>query len=350
MVPLADAVWYRSNTARSVLIDLVTAATHFPVWINHRGPASARTIWLASTNVCLLAGILAGYVVGGAARTVDLGVTISWIDLYLFEGFLMLLCGAFLVVKMERSVVDIDEQHHCPETQRHSNTTNMCELLQSLLGSVPFCLAVIITAVMSSAVVFALYFITQVCGARGLGEKESVVAITMIMVTAPAPGMLFGSYLVGQLGRQTSDHPAGGYTDHVATFSVALFSAIAVFGSALLFPVSWRIWGDAWQLPFVVACWGFFFFGGMTGPAMNGIAVSVIPRASHFASGLQFALANTAKIVVPMIGGWAIDQIGLVDGFNITAVSCTALFILLSVAGLLSAKSCEAQGYETLPS
>lgn len=39
---------------------------------------------------------------------------------------------------------------------------NMLELLKLLLSSIPFVLAVLIAAIMSSAVVFALYFITQV--------------------------------------------------------------------------------------------------------------------------------------------------------------------------------------------
>lgn len=90
--------------------------------------------------------------------------------------------------------------------------------------------------------------------------------------------------------------------------------------------------------------------GGMTGPALNGMAVSAISRASHFASGLQFALANTAKIFLPIVGGWAIDQIGLVDGFDVTAVSCTVVFLVLALMGLVHAKKYETQaGYEQIP-
>lgn len=80
------------------------------------------------------------------------------------------------------------------------------------------------------------------------------------------------------------------------------------------------------------------------------MAVSAISRASHFASGLQFALANTAKIFLPVIGGWTIDQLGLVDGFDIVAVSCTVIFLVLALIGLFHAKKCETEvGYEQLP-
>ena len=326
------------------------AAVHYPVWINYRGPATCRTIWLASTNVSLLAGILAGYVVGGVSRTCTVlytGVAITWVDLYFLEGMLMLTCGIILLSCFSPEVVD----HRDPGLHHHREESNgsTWELLKSLLSSVPFVLAVLITMIMSSAVVFALYFITQVCAARGLGEQEAVTAVTMIMILAPAPGMLTGSWAVNRYALQTPSHPAGGYTDHVATFQVALFSAVTVLLSALLFPVSWFIWGTEWKLPFVVACWGWFFFGGMIGPAMNGIAVSVVPHASHFASGLQFALANTAKIFLPIVGGWAIDQLGLVDGFDITTVSCTLVFLFLAIIGLLHAKRCEGEGYERLP-
>lgn len=329
------------------------AAVHYPVWINYRGPAHCRTIWLASTNVSLLAGILAGYVVGGVARTSTVlyaRVTVTWVDLYLLEGLLMMACGIILLSCFGSEVVDHRRDHQDGRqlmTHLQDNGSNTCELLTLLLCSVPFVLAVLITAVMSSAVVFALYFITQVSAARGLGEQETVAAVTMIMILAPAPGMLTGSWAVSRYAHQSPSHPAGGYTDHVATFQVALFSAVTVLLSALLFPLSWSIWGTEWKFPFVVACWGWFFFGGMTGPAMNGIAVSVVPRASHFASGLQFALANTAKIYLPIVGGYAIDQIGLVDGFNVTTVACTVVFLVLAVIGLLHAK--QSEGYERLP-
>jgi len=289
---------------------------------------------------------LAGYVVGGAVRTASSifnnklpGYKITWVELYFLEGVLMLLCGIVMLTCFKPHVIDHrSTEDDDPNSWRSSNTnarSSIWELLKRLLGSIPFLLAVLITAIMSSAVVFALYFITQVCHARGMSESDSVIAVTAIMVLAPGPGMVVGSWLVSRYSHQTPSHPAGGYTDHETTFQVAVVSAAAVIASALVFPISWRVWGSQWKLPFVIGCWGWFFFGGMTGPAMNGVAVSIVSEASHVASGLQFAMANTAKIFLPVIGGYVIDRIGLIAGFNATVVVCSLIFLVLAAIGFV---------------
>lgn len=61
------------------------------------------------------------------------------------------------------------------------------------------------------------------------------------------------------------------------------------------------------------------FFGGAPTPAINGIAVSLLPEATHAGSGIQFALQNLGKVIIPSLGGVIIDWMGdVVAGFNVT--------------------------------
>lgn len=299
------------------------AATHYPVWIDRRG--HSKTIWLACTNVSLLTGILGGYVVGGAVRTMATEtsiVEINWITLYFIEGLLMAICGVVLVFGFDPELVSI-------QTGVNDNDSSLSQLILSLLHSASFILAVSITGCISSGVVFALYFITQVCEARGMTLSQAAMMVTAVFVTAPAPGMLLGSWCVSKMG---------GYTDHVVTFGLAFVSASVVLVSTFLFSLSWDLWGESSQLVFALACWFFFSVGAMPGPPLNGVAVSVLPQASHVASGLQFALANASKIVVPQIGGFICDRLGLIDGFNDTMIACAVVLVALSWTGLVCAR------------
>jgi hypothetical protein len=72
---------------------------------------------------------------------------------------------------------------------------------------------------------------------------------------------------------------------------------------------------------------GLFVFGAAPTAAINGIAVGIAPPdAAHYASGVQFAAQNLAKLVVPSVGGLVIDRVGLLSGFNsvlvVTAGAC----------------------------
>ena len=72
---------------------------------------------------------------------------------------------------------------------------------------------------------------------------------------------------------------------------------------------------------------GLFVFGSAPTAAINGIAVAIPPPdAAHYASGMQFAAQNLAKLVVPSVGGLVIDRVGLLSGFNavlvVTAGAC----------------------------
>ena len=391
-------VWHPSQlsllVARSVGGLLwAPAATHYPVWINDRGKhhhhhttttftARRKTIWLACTNVCLLAGVISGYIVGGMVRSarkhvqetrdsdnrgsgVLLGLLArcTWVDLYFLEGCLMTVCGILVMCCFEEDLLSIGTKNTNNGSNRHQEWTNrsssqsshqqyssvestentvtttsdtnisenetedLKEVVMALVQSPPFVLAVAITGCISGGIVYALYFVTQVCEARGMEVGTTLLFVTGVFVTAPAPGIIFGSWIVSTLG---------GYTDHVVTFGVALGSAIFVLISAIALPVSWAIWGT-WKVPFVAAFWIFAFAGAMSGPPLNGVAVSAVPHASHVASALQFSLSNAAKIVVPQIGGYICHRVGLIDGFHGTLVATAMAFVGLSWIGLVHA-------------
>ena len=368
------------------------AATHYPVWINDRGnhtssshnknhhkhrfTAQRKTVLLACTNVCLLAGVISGYIVGGAVRAAvahqasdggggerhyglirSLLANCTWVDLYFFEGLLMTACGITVVLCFDGDLLSIGNkqshnrggqdtlsprhysneqqppQHYSSieaapvEEEDNTDSEDLREVVMALVRSPPFVLAVAITGCISGGIVYALYFVTQVCEARGMQVGTTLMFVTFVFVTAPAPGIIFGSWIVSTLG---------GYTDHVVTFGVALGSAVFVLCSAVALPLSWAIWGT-WKVPFVTAFWIFAFAGAMSGPPLNGVAVSAVPHASHVASALQFSLSNAAKIFVPQIGGYVCEVVGLIDGFHATLVATAFLFVGLSWIGLVYA-------------
>jgi len=73
--------------------------------------------------------------------------------------------------------------------------------------------------------------------------------------------------------------------------------------------------------------------------------VSAVPHASHVTSALQFAMANAAKIVVPQIGGFVCNRVGLIDGFHAALVVSFLPFVALSVVGLGHAKNQRSNGH-----
>ena len=82
----------------------------------------------------------------------------------------------------------------------------------------------------------------------------------------------------------------------------------------------------------------------MSAAPLNGIAVSAVPQASHVASGLQFALCNTAKLIVPQVGDAVIDHIGLIYGFNVTTVTCVVVFVVTATVGFIYALRSRSMG------
>mmetsp|Transcript_4805 Transcript_4805/g.13619 ORF Transcript_4805/g.13619 Transcript_4805/m.13619 type:complete len:374 (-) Transcript_4805:449-1570(-) len=254
-------------------------------------------------------------------------------------------CLRCTVPKGSSSSVGNDDEYDEAAAGDDDGEPSLLQVILSLFRSTPFVLSVALSACMAGCIVFNLYFVTQYIVARGLGERGAVLAVSAVFVTSPGPGTLVGAWIVQRMG---------GYDDHLVTFGFALATGLASLASAALFPLS-RLpavegggaattTAAATRSPplsqslLVLACWLFFFTGGMSAAPLNGVAVSAVPRASHVASCVQFSLQNAAKIVVPQLGGYVVDRMGLPNGFDATTIASVVLFILLGAAGLVHAE------------
>ena len=73
--------------------------------------------------------------------------------------------------------------------------------------------------------------------------------------------------------------------------------------------------------------------------ALNGVAIAVAPAdAAHYASGVQFATQNLAKLVVPIVGGRLIDATDLMFGFDATLLVTCGSYLAFSIAALRAAR------------
>ena len=107
-----------------------------------------------------------------------------------------------------------------------------------------------------------------------------------------------------------------------------------------------RQWQDTqisqWQVPpflpkpviqiIIFLIWLILFVGAAPTASLNGIAIAVAPPdASHYASSVQFAVQNLAKMMVPIFGGWLIDMTNLFTGFDITMAITTSAFLVFAL-------------------
>ena len=73
--------------------------------------------------------------------------------------------------------------------------------------------------------------------------------------------------------------------------------------------------------------------------ALNGVAIAVAPAdAAHYASGVQFATQNLAKLVVPIVGGRLIDATDLMFGFDAALLVTCGSPAPFSIAALRAAR------------
>ena len=108
---------------------------------------------------------------------------------------------------------------------------------------------------------------------------------------------------------------------------LASFSSLNPALRPEVLPGAWR------PILFCSLVWGFLFCGAApTGP-INGIVLAASPPdAGVEAAGLQFAVQNMARLIVPLAGGFVIDRVGLLPGFD------GVLF--LSAAGYVACATC----------
>jgi len=76
-------------------------------------------------------------------------------------------------------------------------------------------------------------------------------------------------------------------------------------------------------LPFFYVLFFYFylFFGAAPTATINGTAVSLMPELSVAGSGLQFAIQNVGKLVIPALGGVVLEIMNdTVRYFGITRI------------------------------
>eukprot|EP00439_Symbiodinium_sp_Y106_P063062 s251_g9.t1 len=311
------------------------AAVHYPTWVNRYGPADKRTLWMAGINAMLLTGIVSGYVVGGLSRATGAA---SWEFLYLMEGLLMLGCGicgsrfASKVVQVgEPEPAKEAEEAPAAEVNAGQETSVVPKELRALgrsglflctlaagcfqSGSVGFML---LASMLRHKDVVKLYFITQALGAIFHWSAQTISIVVSIVITVgPIGGIILGAnYLNG----------AGGYRNYRRANAMTAVCAILSFLSGCSSPV---IYG--------AANLGLLLFGAAPTAAINGIAVSCVPEAKHFASATQFAAQNLAKLLIPLLGGAVIDRIGLVRGYHTVTIGALIFYALAACTAYLQA-------------
>jgi len=293
------------------------AAVHYPAWVNAYGPADRKTIWMALINAMLLAGIVSGYVVGGIARATG-GAT--WTALYMFEGLLMMSCGVCgglfspdLVEVSKKPAKDAPAQVKGPAASTW--TSVIPKEFLDLCKSRMFVFTVAAGSAQSGAVGFMLYFITQALAANfGWAPRQIYAVVSAMIAVGPISGILAGAkYLNG----------VGGYGNHARAHALTAGCAALALLCSLCLPVART---SPWL--YGAASFGLLIFGAAPTAAINGIAVSAVPGASHAASGAQFAAQNLAKLVVPVVGGAVIDRVGLIRGYNLVTMGVISLYAL----------------------
>ncbi|CAJ1454851.1 unnamed protein product [Effrenium voratum] len=302
------------------------AAVHYPTWVNKYGPAEQRTIWMAGINAMLLAGIVSGYVLGGLARATGWA---NWQSLYLLEGLLMLCCGV-LGSRFDPQVVQVgqaeaeDEGLKGPKTSPGARKSLIPEELKALGRSGHFLCTLAAGCFQSGAVGFMLYFITQALAAIFHWPAKTIYVIVSLVITiGPIGGIVLGASYLSRVGGYQNYRQANGLTAVCAFLSLLCGLCMNFAGGS--------------PLAYGAANMGLLLFGAAPTAAINGIAVSCVPEAKHFASAAQFAAQNLAKLLIPLIGGIVIDHLGLMRGYHLVISGALLLYAAAAGAAYLQA-------------
>lgn len=313
------------------------ACVHYPVWIHRYGLEGSRTMWLGLYNACLILGILLGFIIGVACSATGYA---SWATSYAVDAWIMLGCaaGAFLfpaeVVQVVQGIkplwgdtaensgsasVAISEPPQVEHAEsprpwyRRVFSDNLIDLLTTKL----FILLMVFSGCIAGNAALLIYFLMQLLKDMGYEGATRYVTLFTVFVLGPAPGNILGATILSRLGGYQN------FSIAFRMFVVCTLIACVSSGCFTLFAcLEMRVF-------FAIAMWLFIFVGGMPSAAVNGIAVSLTP-ASHLASGMQFFVQNTAKLIVPQIGGVMVDLLGVKLGVCLV-INCT-LFIALIVS------------------
>lgn len=271
------------------------SAVHFIPWINHYGPETRRTVWIGMYNASLLIGIFGGYVAGGSASISG----VRWTTLYAIDAVVMLLCALGHGCFPEEKVQVIKEL----KPFWSSGPMQLPEEVNALLSSPVFRSLLMFSGIVAGQAAFLLYFVVSLVHKAGFSEEEGYACIIGVMVTASIPGTLLGAWTLTQFG---------GYQNLPSSFMMFQICSVVSLLGAICVQVALSLNSK----PLLIG--GFFVLilvGTMPASAINGVAVSAVPHAAHFASGLQFSIQNLGKLLIPQVGGFVVHFVGIESGF-----------------------------------
>ena len=167
----------------------------------------------------------------------------------------------------------------------------------------------------AGTICFVLYFVAEAVDGVGWWSDGTAYAMIIgVFVAAPIPGTAVGGHLTAALG---------GYFDRLPALTlISRWMAGGLLASALL-PAAVAL-DSRWL--YVAGFYAMLFCGAVPTAGINGVCVAMLPGAAHAGSGVQFALQNSGKIVLPILGGLVIDRAGVVAGFGgVVVVGCVLM-------------------------
>eukprot|EP00928_Gymnodinium_smaydae_P054029 TRINITY_DN37880_c0_g1_i1.p1 TRINITY_DN37880_c0_g1~~TRINITY_DN37880_c0_g1_i1.p1 ORF type:complete len:450 (-),score=68.52 TRINITY_DN37880_c0_g1_i1:35-1384(-) len=310
------------------------SVVHFPAWINSHGNAEKKTRMLALPSLMLLLGTVLGYGVGGFANARGAA---PWSSLYGLGGVLMLLCAVIGFTCLDAALVDdVDKSLDVVCVDRASaggaaeetltltgNQRQSCLFLPAkaveLLCCRLFLLVLLMGSCVSGAGGFILYFIAQV---GPLVTGWDMMTFSMVIAIGMVP-----STIGGTLGGAECLSRIGGYQNYNGALLICVVCSVCCLLSTLMVPL-----GISISCPpvFIVGTFLIILFAAVPTTAINGLVVSIIPGAAHYASGMLFAALHLSKLIVPSVGGAVIDSLGLVPGFITVLVSLAVIMATTS--------------------
>eukprot|EP00434_Breviolum_minutum_P007023 symbB.v1.2.006196.t1/scaffold355.1/size243294/6 len=302
------------------------AAVHYPTWVNRYGPADKRTLWMAGINAMLLTGIVSGYVLGGLARATGIA---TWENLYLLEALLMFCC-ALLGSRFDPEVVKVEQVEDVKEAVSKEvpgdRKSFIPKELRALGSSGLFLCTLAAGCFQSGSVGFMLYFITQALAAVFHWSPRSIyICVSLVITVGPIGGIISGAAYLNRVGGYRNYRKANGMTAVCAILSLLCGCFMPFAGNS--------------PLLYGLANLGLLLFGAAPTAAINGIAVSCVPEAKHFASATQFAAQNLAKLLIPVLGGVVIDHLGLVKGYHAVTIGALVCYAITASIAFLQAKA-----------
>lgn len=305
------------------------AAVHYPAWIIKRGPKNVSTRWLGIYNASLIIGILLGYLVGAILSMSEVGnQQIAWLLPYTINAVAQLGLAFFSCTFPSELVQTVRHALECPETRTSVTPESTTEILWKLLSMKLYLIVVALAGLIGGETAFILYFIQQFLQWQHFSVQSGYIAAAAIMILAPVPGNLIGAEIVSR---------AGGFKNYPATFKLFLVTGAIFMVATPCILVAARLKSHAF---FIVSFFVLVFAGAIPAAGINELTVSLMPSASHYASGVQFAIQNTAKLLVPQAAGILINYTTMFIGFATTFSLLSGSFFCIAFYGWMQSRTC----------